>query len=214
VSPAHLPIVKAGSGPNDIVRNTRQSNSSQRSVTNAGSSEKLQPIDIREGPKTGPRNISTIPISSKPSDGAVAPAPAATAPALDPVVASSLDQHALPSVPPPASAPLPALASSEPEDIHRILVGPGETNTSSPPALAPNRATLAAERLRAAAAPPVGTQGDATPPQSSRSPIGSGNAVKVFSGGGYAVQVASERSTAAPPIAAAPPACSGPGGTV
>jgi hypothetical protein len=90
VFPALPPIVKAGTGPDNIVRNnsdTRRSDSSQTSITSAGSSEKLQPMDIREAPKAVPRVISTIPISSKPSAAAVtplAPAPAATAPALDP----------------------------------------------------------------------------------------------------------------------------------
>ena len=92
VFPALPPIVKAGTGPDNIVRNnsdTRRSDSSQTSITSAGSSEKLQPMDIREAPKAVPRVISTIPISSKPSAAAVAPlapAPAATAPALDPPV--------------------------------------------------------------------------------------------------------------------------------
>ena len=108
VFPALPPIVIAGAGPNDIVQNnsdTRRSNSSQTSVRSAGWSEKLQPIDIREAPKTEPRVISNIPISSGPSAGPVAPAPAATAAALDPPVASALDQHVPPSVPPSASAP-------------------------------------------------------------------------------------------------------------
>ena len=111
--PALPPIVIAGAGPNDIVQNnsdTRRSNSSQTSVTSAGWSEKLQPIDIREAPKTEPRVISNIPISSRPSAGPVALAPAATAAALDPPVASALDQHVAPSVPPPASAPAPVSA--------------------------------------------------------------------------------------------------------
>ena len=113
VFPALPPIVIAGAGPNDIVQNnsdTRRSNSSQTSVRSAGSSEKLQPIDIREAPKTEPRVISNIPISSGPSAGPVALAPAATAAALDPPVASALDQHVAPSVPPPASAPAPVSA--------------------------------------------------------------------------------------------------------
>ena len=113
VFPALPPIVIAGAGPNDIVQNnsdTRRSNSSQTSVRSAGWSEKLQPIDIREAPKTEPRVISNIPISSGPSAGPVAPAPAATAAALDPPVASALDQHVAPSVPPPASAPAPVSA--------------------------------------------------------------------------------------------------------
>ena len=78
VFPALPPIIKAGTGPNNIVRNNSdipQNNSSQTSITSAGSSEKLQPIDIREAPKAVPRVISNIPISSKPSAGAVAPAP-------------------------------------------------------------------------------------------------------------------------------------------
>ena len=64
VFPALPPIIIAGTGPNNIVRNnsdTRRSNSSQTSVTSAGSSEKLQPIDIREAPKTVPRVISNNP---------------------------------------------------------------------------------------------------------------------------------------------------------
>ena len=123
VFPALPPIVIAGAGPNDIVQNnsdTRRSNSSQTSVRSAGWSEKLQPIDIREAPKTEPRVISNIPISSRPSAGPVALAPAATAAALDPPVASALDQHVAPSVPPPASAPVPVPASSEPSETAAV----------------------------------------------------------------------------------------------
>jgi hypothetical protein len=110
-------IIKAGTGPNNIVRNNsdiRLSNSSQTSVTSTGSSEKLRPMDIRETLNAVPRVISTIPISSQPSAATVvplAPAPAATAPTLDPPVASALDQHIAPSVPPPATAPVPVPAS-------------------------------------------------------------------------------------------------------
>ena len=116
VFPALPLIVIAGTEPNNIVRNnsdTRRSNSSKTSVTRAGWSEKLQPINIREAPKTVPRVISTIPISSTLSTGPVAPGPAATAPALDPPVASALDQHIAPSVPPLASDPVPVPASSK-----------------------------------------------------------------------------------------------------
>ena len=76
VFPALPPIIKAGTGPNNIVRNNsdiRQSNSSQTSITSAGSSKKLQPMDIREAPKAVPRVISTVPISSRLSTGPVAP---------------------------------------------------------------------------------------------------------------------------------------------
>ena len=145
VFPALPPIVIAGTGPNNIVRNnsdTRRSNSSQTSETSAGSSEKLQPIDIREAPKTEPRVISNIPISPKPSAGAVAPAPAATAPALDPPVASALDHHVAPSVPPPASAPAPVSASSEPSETAAVPSVAREPRAPSP-ALAPPAFTAA-----------------------------------------------------------------------
>ena len=151
--PALPAIVIAGTGPNNIVRNnsdTRRSNSSQTSVTSAGWSEKLQSIDIREAPKTVPRVISNIPISSKPSAGPVAPAPAATAAALDPPVASALDQHVAPSVPPPASAPAPVLGFLGAE---RDCGG---------------RAWL---RLSPALAPPMLTAAPVPPPASAPAPV-------------------------------------------
>ena len=144
VFPALPPIVKAGTGPDNIVRNnsdTRRSDSSQTSITSAGSSEKLQPMDIQEAPKAVPRVISTIPISSKPSAAAVtplAPAPAATAPALDPPVASALDQHVAPSVPPPAS--------SEPNETAAVVPVAHEPGAPSP--------ALAPPLLMAASVPP------------------------------------------------------------
>ena len=144
VFPALPPIVKAGTGPDNIVRNnsdTRRIDSSQTSITSAGSSEKLQPMDIQEAPKAVPRVISTIPISSKPSAAAVtplAPAPAATAPALDPPVASALDQHVAPSVPPPAS--------SEPNETAAVVPVAHEPGAPSP--------ALAPPLLMAASVPP------------------------------------------------------------
>ena len=141
-------IIKAGTGPNNIVRNNsdiRRSNSSQTSVTSTGSSEKLRPMDIRETLNAVPRVISTIPISSQPSAATVvplAPAPAATAPTLDPPVASALDQHIAPSVPPPATAPVPVPASSELKET--AAVAPIARESSAPsPALAPPLLTAA-----------------------------------------------------------------------
>ena len=148
VFPALPPIIKAGTGLNNIVRNNsdiRQSNSSQTSITSAGSSEKLQPMDIREALKAVPRVISTIPISSKPSAAAVAPlapAPAATAPALDPPVVSALDPPVALSISPPASAPLPVPASSEPKETAAVAPVAREPGAPSP-ALAPPLLTAA-----------------------------------------------------------------------
>lgn len=107
--------LKAGSHPNNIVQNS----SDETSVTSAGSSEKLQPIDIRGSPKPVPRVIFTIPISSRSGAGAQAPAP--TASTLGPAVASSPDPQV---APPPASAPVPIPASPEPK----------ETGATVPPA--------------------------------------------------------------------------------
>jgi hypothetical protein len=148
VFPALPLIVIAGTEPNNIVRNnsdTRRSNSSKTSVTRAGWSEKLQPINIREAPKTVPRVISTIPISSTLSTGPVAPGPAATAPALDPPVASALDQHIAPSVPPLASDPVPVPVSSK----------LNETAAVAPVAREPGAPSLAvAPPVSAASVPP------------------------------------------------------------
>ena len=200
VFPALPPIVIAGAGPNDIVQNnsdTRRSNSSQTSVRSAGWSEKLQPIDIREAPKTEPRVISNIPISSGPSAGPVALAPAATAAALDPPVASALDQHVAPSVPPSASAPAavsaPALsASREPSETAAVPSVAREPRapspalappafTAAPPASPPAPVSASSEPSEPAAvapaapmpalAPPVLTAAPVPPPASAPAPV-------------------------------------------
>ena len=198
--PALPPIVIAGAGPNDIVQNnsdTRRSNSSQTSVTSAGSSEKLQPIDIREAPKTEPRVISNIPISSRPSAGPVAPAPAATASALDP----ALDQHIAPSVPPPASAaPMPALAppvltaapvpppASAPAPVSASSE-PSETGAVAPAAPVP------------ALAPPVLTAAPVPPPASAPAPVSASSEPSETG----AVAPAAPTPALAPPVLTAAP---------
>jgi hypothetical protein len=191
VFPALPPIVIAGTEPNNIVRNnsdTRRSNSSKTSVTRAGWSEKLQPINIREAPKTVPRVISTIPISSTLSTGPVAPGPAATAPALDPPVASALDQHIAPSVPPPASALVPVPASSEPHETAAVapaapipaLAPSVSAAPVSPPASAPlpgpassepSETAVGAPAPTPALAPPVLTAASVPPPASAPLPV-------------------------------------------
>ena len=190
--PALPPIVIAGTGPNNIVRNnsdTRRSNSSQTSVTSAGWSEKLQPIDIREAPKTVPRVISNIPISSRPSAGPVAPAPAATAAALDPPVASALDQHVAPSVPPSASAPAavsaPALsASPEPSETAAVY-----------------RWRASRVRLSPALAPPVLTAAPVPPPASAPAPVSASSEPSETA----AVALAAPMPALAPPMLTAAP---------
>jgi hypothetical protein len=184
VFPALPPIVIAGTEPNNIVRNnsdTRRNNSSKTSVTRAGWSEKLQPIDIREAPKTVPRVISTIPISSTLSTGPVAPGPAATAPALDPPVASALDQHIAPSVPPLASDPVPVPASSklnETAAVAPVAREPGAPSlavalpvsaASVPPPSAPVPVPTSSEPHETAAVAPAAPMPALAPPVSTAS---------------------------------------------
>jgi SPOR domain len=152
------PILKGVSRPDNIVRNnsdTVRGNSSQTSVTSAGSSEKLPPIDIREAPKMVPRVISAIPISSQSSAGAIASAPPATMPALDPAVALALDQHIAPPVPPPAPVPVPVvLASSEPNET--AVTAPATREQGAPtPALGPPVLTAVPVSPAASAPAPV-----------------------------------------------------------
>ena len=128
VFPALPPILKAGIGSNNIVQN----NSDKKYVTSAGSSEKLQPVDISGAPEPVPRVISTIPISSKPSAGAVAPAPTASTPSLVPALASDLDPQVAASLPPPASALVPVPATTEPKEAGAIALATREQVSSMP----------------------------------------------------------------------------------
>ncbi len=148
VFPALLPIIKASTGPNNIVRNNSDT---QTSVTSAGPSDKLQPMDIRDAPKALPRVISTIPLSSNPSAAAVVPlAPASVTPA--PTLAPPLLTEA--SVPPPASAPVPVPASSELKET--AAVAPVAREPSAPaPTLAPPLLTDASVPPPASAPVPI-----------------------------------------------------------
>jgi len=97
-----------------------------------------------------------------------------------------------PGAPSPALAP--PLLTATPTRSWSLSMG-GETDTPSPPALAPHSATRAAVRQNAAAASPVGNddaQRKAAPSPSSRSPM-QGVSDPLRTGGTYAVQVTSER---------------------
>ena len=126
-------IVKTGPAPDNIVGNnsdSQLSNSSQTFIASAGSSEELQPIDTRESPKSVPRVISTIPISSKPSADAVASAP--DTPAPEPAV---VDPHVAPSAPLASAPVLPA--SSEATETAAVAPAAREEGAPSPASAAP-----------------------------------------------------------------------------
>jgi hypothetical protein len=164
--PAPSAILKPGIVPNNIVQN----NSDKTSVTSAGSSEKLQSIEIREAsPKTVPRVISTITVSSKPSAGEVDPAPAPTASTPDLVLAAASDfEPQVVASLTQASAPVPVLASSEPRETGAIalaareqvssmpgLASPALTAESVPPVSAPAPVPASSEQTETAAAAPA-----------------------------------------------------------
>jgi SPOR domain len=157
IFPALAPILKAGAVPNNIVQN----NSDKTSVTSAGSSEKLQPIDIRDAsPKAVPRVISTITISSKPSDGEVVHAPTASTPDLVSAVASNLDPQVASSLP-PASALVAVRASSKPKETGAIAPAARE-QVSSMPGLAPPVLTAASVPPPASVPVPVPASSEPT----------------------------------------------------
>jgi hypothetical protein len=142
-----------GAMTDNTIRNdsARRSNSSQTYTTSL-SEELLQP-DIREARKT-PRIISAIPISSTPSDGAVAPAPAASAPALDPAVTSDGDRQVAATVPPPAAAPAPVQRASEPDETAALApAAPTSGLAPVPAAVPPPAAAPAAPASSKTAAP-------------------------------------------------------------
>jgi hypothetical protein len=143
-----------------------------------------------------------IPISSEPKKtvavAALAQEPAETAPALDAPAASAVDSGVARAVPLPASAPMPVPASSEPNIVQAVAIrpdGPVEGDSFSRSALSPDRGIPSA-----AATPPVGNddaQGAMQSPSFRFHGRGPRRAAGDASSGGYTVQLASARSSAA-----------------
>ena len=165
-------------------------------------------VDFDVAPSVPPPASASIPMpgSSDPTEiaetAALARAPDA-APAPEAPAASAVDFDIAALVPPSASAPEPIPVSSEPTNIHAVVVGPDrgvEADTFSRSALSPHRAARAAARSRRAT-PRVGNHDahtDTTPSPSSRSHTpGARGIAGEASSGGYTVQLASERSAAA-----------------
>jgi hypothetical protein len=202
--------------------NSSQGNVAGAASTEKLVSHEEQPLDIQEPPKAGPRVVSTIPIvvgqnSAAPSasvPGAAAPAPPS------PAVATPSPQMAAP-VPP--AAPAAAPVSAAPKKVHTVTIRADQPSgldaAATPPAPATRTAShppaVAAKPSRAAAAPaganepmslvPAG-QGDAPAPVRTRTAVAHAPAAIAEptpaaamappSGGGYAVQVTSQRSEA------------------
>jgi len=217
VLPTLPPIIRANDGPNKIVPpsgDARAGGAGQASPT--GSGEKLvsreeQPVEMQEPGKTpSPRVVSTIPVM--PGQGSGAPAPAAPpygAPAPAPNGSSF-----------PPAAPAPEAASPPPKKIHTVTIRPDQQGNAdaaaAPPPPSPRSAgshAAAAPRPVTAPRPPSGpnaplalvpAQGDA--PVRTRTALAhptplapseeAGPAPAAAAGGGYAVQVTSQRSEA------------------
>jgi hypothetical protein len=216
VLPTLSQIVKAENGPNKKAPNDRLSHSRRKSKPSAGSSEKFVsrwPADNQEPPKTAPISPSQ---SAAPHGrlGFAVVAPIATAPAALPAAIASPARLAA-STASPALAPTPISRSDLSYDPsadgakRSAAAVPlvGKPLSLAPAAQGDSTGGTPAAKPRAAARPTVAnqpvspvpdTQGRAAaaPPDRSRTAANTQSAETASSGGGYAVQVASERSAA------------------
>jgi SPOR domain len=213
ILPLLPPIIKASDGPNKIIP-AQAGTSGGADAANANSGEKLVSREEQPGAiqpqNAAPRVVATIPVvpapAAAPSSNAVAPAPV-VAPVAAPAVA-------------PASPPA-AAGSTEPKKVHTVLIRPdqsGGTNmaAAAPPAPAarPTAPAPVATRPSPAPAPrpaanaplalvpaaegrsaPVQPRTQVARTEAAPAPLASAPAAAP-SGGGYSVQVTSQRSEA------------------
>ena len=208
--PSLPPIIKASGGPNKIVPAAAASmNRADASSQNSG--EKLvpreeQPVPI-EPENAPPRVVATIPVL--PQNSALPPPGPVAQPAFPPPPGAA-----------PAAAPAPASQSTEPKKVHTVLIKPEQhsgaaaaARANAPEPIAPHTASRAvapsspnaplalvptaqgnvqhehvAPRSQIARAEP----GAGAPLSTSSAAISSG----ASPGGGYSVQVTSQRSEA------------------
>jgi hypothetical protein len=217
ILPTLPPIIKASNGPNKIVP-APGSASGQADAGNSGAGEKLvpreeQPVQVQPQ-NAPPRVVSTIPVLPTQS-AAPAGAAAANASPFPPP----------PSMAPlPNAPPAPAAGSTEPKKVHTVLIHPVQSANgsaaSAPPAARPKAAGPAPApraspnaplaivpiaqgsappppppRAQVARAEPANAPLNTSPPATSPQPI-SPQVASAPSGGGYSVQVTSQRSEA------------------
>jgi hypothetical protein len=204
---------------------SQANNATQSGAASSGSAENLvsreeQPVNI-EPAKAAPLVVATIPITGQGSLPAGAGAPVADAAAQNFPVPPAPS----PPAPGPAAAAAPAPAPADPKKIHTVTikadqVGAPAALAAPPAARAQAHPSQAAPKPGAAATPPAGSSGPmslvpgssggaaaaAPPPQRPRvatAPVavasaGSASGVQAgaSAGGGYAVQITSQRSAA------------------
>jgi hypothetical protein len=218
VLPQLPPIIKANGGPNKIVpTDAPAANPGQPGAAGAPPAEHLapppeQPVDLA---KTAPRVVSTIPVGPGANPAPpIAPVPPPPAPAPPAAVAPTPPAPAVAApVPPP-----PAQASAEPKKVHTVQIHADQPTGNAAPAAPPPRRQASVP----SAPPPRGNAplsivpgggGDAAPePAPPRShaaapavhaPLTVASAgpatateARASGGGGYDVQVSSQRSEA------------------
>jgi hypothetical protein len=218
--PSLPPIIKADDGPNKIVPSASAQQANTADPGAGGEkvvSREEQPVDVPAQANAAPRVVATIPIFPDPAAGANG------GPVAAPALASPAAQQPI-AVPPPSgpTAAMPATALTTPKKIHTVPVHQSQFAAPDSGASSAAAVPLTAPAARpVAAAKPLGTpmpaaasggnaplsivpsQGDtgtaATAPARVRTalarPVGAGDSTPV-AGGGYSVQVTSQRSEA------------------
>jgi hypothetical protein len=223
IVPSLLSIIKAESGPNKIIPASTASQGSvspQADADNARSSERLvpredRPADVPPPVSTAPQPVSTAPIFADP---APAPEPGAASvspptPLAEPAPPSA-NQAAAPGAPPPT----PALPTTPgPKKIRTISMRTDQPNAADPAASQPQSVPARPTAQQQGATPSeanaplsivpssndearsaAGSAGTAPPARPM--PVGKPPATEIAStppagsGGGYAVQVSSQRN--------------------
>ena len=217
--PSLPPIIKASDGPNKIVP-AQAANSNGAAASSANSAEKLVPREEQPVPiqpqNAPPRVVATIPVA--PQQGAAAANPPPSAPG-----AQVFPPPPGVALPPAAST---TTGSSEPKKIHTVLIKPdqpgsaaaaaqapaahsnAQTSSASHPAPAPHSAPPSSPNAPLALVPTAqgNTPHIATPrtqvaraESNAKAPLATSPAAvssAAPSGGGYSVQVTSQRSEA------------------
>jgi hypothetical protein len=201
IVPSLLSIIKAEGGPNKIIPTSTASQGSvfrQADADNAGSSERLvrreeRPVDVPPPVSTAPHPVSTAPIFP---DSAPAAEPGAASvfpptPLAQPAPAARVDslKRAAPAPPIPSAnqAAAPAAPTLTPVSAQQQGAKPSDANEPLSIVPSSNDATTAAGSAR-------------TAPPARPAPVGKPAATEIAStppaasGGGYAVQVSSQRN--------------------
>jgi len=214
IVPSLPSIIKAEGGPNKIIPTSTASQSSvppQADADNAGSSERLvtreePPVDVPPLVSTAPQPVSSAPIFPDPAP-ATGPGAASVfppTPLAQPAPAARVDSlnspPAEPARPIPSATQVAAPAAPTPTPAWPTKPGSKKIGTISMPTDQPEAADSAASQPQSVLVRPTGQQQDAIAPTARPALVGKPAATEIAStppaasGGGYAVQVSSQRN--------------------